>query len=92
MHHAAETTVCCGAQKCPPRVLGSAEVQRVLGLQRRLAAGDWVGFLRRAAAAPYLQACLAHMYFPRAHARALYVLARASGAALGSGSPTWNPM
>lgn len=70
-------------QKCPPQLLGSAEVQRVLGLQRLLASGDWVGFLRGAAAAPYLQACLAHMYFVRVHARALYVLARASGAGPG---------
>ena len=70
------------SQKCPPQLLGSAEVQRVLELQRLLASGDWVGFLRAAAAAPYLQACLAHMYFARVHARALHA-ARASGAAPG---------
>ncbi|KAK9845825.1 hypothetical protein WJX81_003544 [Elliptochloris bilobata] len=66
-------------RKCRPAVLASADVQRVLGLQRLLGSGTWVGFLRAATAAPYLQACLAHMYFPRVHARALCVLARTSG-------------
>jgi len=57
-------------------VLATGHVQRALAMHRALASGNWVTFLRAAAAAPYLQACLAHMYFPRVHARALVVLAR----------------
>jgi hypothetical protein len=72
------------AQKCRPEVLAAPEVQRALGLRRLLDGGEWVGFLRAAASAPYLQACLAHMYFSRCHARALAVLARTSGARPGA--------
>lgn len=51
------------------------EVQRVLAMQQALGSGAWVAFLGAATHAPYLQGCLAHMYFPGVRARALSVLA-----------------
>jgi hypothetical protein len=51
------------------------EVQRVLAMQRALDSGAWVAFFRLATHAPYLQGCLAHMYFRSVRAKALTVLA-----------------
>jgi hypothetical protein len=63
------------AQELSPEVLRDAEVQRVLAMQQAIESGEWVTFFRLATEAPYLQACLAHMYFPNVRARALGVLA-----------------
>ncbi len=62
------------AQELSPDALASAEVQRVLAMQQAIESGAWVTFLRMATDAPYLQGCLAHMYFPSVRARALAVL------------------
>ena len=62
-----------------PETLASAPVQRALGFARALAAGDWAGFFARLAAAPYLDACLAHMYVRHVRARALTALCAACG-------------
>lgn len=58
-----------------PEVLMHGEVQRVLAMQRALDSGTWVAFFRLATRAPYLQGCLAHMYFRGVRAKALSVLA-----------------
>lgn len=63
-----------------PEVLLHGEVQRVLAMQRALDSGAWVAFFRLATHAPYLQGCLAHMYFRGVRAKALTVLA-STGAA-----------
>lgn len=62
-------------QELSPQVLKEAEVQRVLAMQQAIESGAWVIFLRLATEAPYLQGCLAHMYFPSVRARGLIVLA-----------------
>lgn len=62
-------------QELSSDVLAHAEVQRVLTMQQAIESGAWVTFLRLATQAPYLQGCLAHMYFPSVRGRALTVLA-----------------
>lgn len=62
-----------------PEVLMHREVQRVLAMQRALDSGTWVAFFRLATRAPYLQGCLAHMYFRGVRAKALTVLASTGG-------------
>jgi hypothetical protein len=66
----------------PWEVLLSKEVQRVMAMQQALTLGNWRVFLRLGMDAPYLQGCLAHMYFPGVRARAL-------NAMVAAGVPAW---
>ena len=58
-------------------VLGSQECQQVVSMQQALESGNWSAFLKLATSAPYLQGCLAHMYYQGVRARALNVIVAA---------------
>ena len=60
-------------------VLASEPVGRALRFARALSSGDWAGFFAELRAAPYLDACLAHMFVRGVRARALTTLAAAEG-------------
>ena len=68
-------------------VLASAPVQRALRIARAVAAGDWAAYFRELAAAPYLTACLAHVYARHVRAAALETLAAAVGGPGGGALP-----
>ena len=63
-------------------VLESEDVQRVVSMHQALESGNWSAFLKQATSAPYLQGCLAHMYFQGVRATALNVMAAAGEHAL----------
>ena len=60
-------------------ILGSGECQQVVSMQQALESGNWSAFLKLATSAPYLQGCLAHMYYQGVRARALNVIVAAGG-------------
>ena len=60
-------------------ILGSQECQQVVWMQQALESGNWSAFLKLATRAPYLQGCLAHMYYQGVRARALNVIVAAGG-------------
>ena len=60
-------------------ILGSQECQQVVSMQQALESGNWSAFLKLATSAPYLQGCLAHMYYQGVRARALNVIVAAGG-------------
>jgi len=57
-----------------PEVRGSPLIQWVLRLRDAFASGNFVRFFLLVREAPYLPACLAHIYFPFVRARALQTL------------------
>ncbi|KAK2080479.1 hypothetical protein QBZ16_000332 [Prototheca wickerhamii] len=61
-------------QALRPEVKSSAPVRWVLKLQQAFAANDWIKFFALVDAAPYLLACLAHIYFNQVRGRALVAL------------------
>lgn len=57
-----------------PEVRGAPLVQWVMRLRAAFAAGNFVRFFLLVREAPYLPACMAHIYFPGVRARALRTL------------------
>ncbi|KAL4433632.1 hypothetical protein ABPG75_000073 [Micractinium tetrahymenae] len=62
-------------QAMRPEVRGSSPIQWVLKLQRAFAANNFVRFFTLVRQAPYLLACLSHVYFGQVRGRALRALA-----------------
>ena len=68
-------------------VLASAPVQTALRIARAVAGGDWASYFRELKSAPYLTACLAHVYARHVRAAALETLAAAVGGPGGGSLP-----
>lgn len=59
-----------------PEVRGSPATQWVLNLQRAYAAGNFVRFFGLVRQAPYLLACLSHIYFGQVRCAAVALRSR----------------